>query len=116
MGDPAVNKIHRNTCIQFVTASLILVSVAGCAAFGLSDKVDPTLSSMSTAVALTATAAEQNGQSVNELATAQVKGTQKSQEILVVPVSGDIRLQVNIREEQGVFQGSSRRLSRLKTT
>jgi len=76
-----VKTTQRIRLFLLLTAGLALVSVTSCAAFGLSNEVDPTLSSLSTAVALTATAAEKGGQSVNELATAQVKGTQKSQEI-----------------------------------
>lgn len=71
----------RKKSIVFLIISFLTVSFQGCAAFGLDDKVDPTLSALSTSVAQTATAAKRSGGSVDSLATAQFEATVKSANI-----------------------------------
>lgn len=59
---------------------LLLLVLTACSTYG-PEKEDAELSALSTAVALTATAAEKEGGEVDTLATAEAKATQKSLEI-----------------------------------
>lgn len=72
----------RKRILVILLISFLVVTTSGCEAFGLDDKVDPTVSAMSTAVAQTATAGKLTGGSVDSLATAQFEATQKSADIL----------------------------------
>lgn len=76
-----MNSILRKKIVILLTISLVLIMIQGCAAFGLEGEADPTLSGLSNAVAQTATAAKLSAGSVDELATAQAKATQKSVEV-----------------------------------
>lgn len=77
-----MNSILRKKIVIFLTTSLVLLLIQGCAAFGLESNADPTLSGLSTAVAQTATAAKLSGGSGDSLATAQFEATRMSSEIL----------------------------------
>lgn len=72
--------IHKKLLV-ILSISFFLVFTQGCSAINSGNGSEPTLSELAAAVAQTATAAKSASGSVDSLATAQVKGTQKSMEI-----------------------------------
>lgn len=72
--------IHKKL-LFILSITFFLVSTQGCSAINSGNGSEPTLSELAAAVAQTATAAKSASGSVDSLATAQVKGTQKSMEI-----------------------------------
>lgn len=72
--------IHKKLLV-ILSISFFLVFTQGCSAINSGAGGEPTLSELAAAVAQTATAAKSASGSVDSLATAQVKGTQKSMEI-----------------------------------
>jgi len=76
-----VKPIIRNKLVVILSITLLTASLQSCTAINGGAGGEPTLSELAAAVAQTATAAKSASGSVDSLATAQVKGTQKSVEI-----------------------------------
>jgi hypothetical protein len=78
-----VKRDLRQKTVLILAAGLCIGAFLGCSSLGASPAPDPTLTYLSAAVAGTATAAQRQDASVDSLATAQAKATQKSLEIQV---------------------------------
>ncbi|MDD5369004.1 MAG: hypothetical protein PHQ40_07965 [Anaerolineaceae bacterium] len=78
-----MKRMNTEITLAFLATGILLASLQGCSIFGAGQRSTPTLSSLSAAVAQTATAAKQSGASTDALATAQAKATQKSLEIQI---------------------------------
>jgi len=78
-----VKRDLRKKIVLVLAIGILLVSFLGCSSLGAGEPPDATLTSLSAAVAGTATAAKEKDASVDTLATAQANATQKSLEIQV---------------------------------
>lgn len=74
-------KIRRTPAFFCILAFLSLATLQGCALGSSGEQPNPTLTALSAAIARTATAANQQEASSNDLATAQAEATARSQEI-----------------------------------